>query len=104
MEGLFYTKSTAVQREKEESKFTVSGQINFKLPLRNLSTTTRNKIREITDNINWLKSPSKKAVAIRTVVNSQSPNCARAMQDAVMNSQSDEIPKLNLSSLKNKRD
>ena len=72
--------------------------------MRNLSTTTRNRVREITDNINWLKSPSKKAVAIRTVVSSQSPNSARAMQDAVMNSQSDEIPKAILSSLKNKRD
>ena len=74
------------------------------MPLKNLSTTTCNKVRETTDNINWLKSQSKKAVAIRTFVNSQSPNSARAMQDAVMNSQSDEIPKLILSSLKNKRD
>ena len=72
-------------------------KLNLNLLLRNLSTTTRNKVREITGNINWLKSPSKKAVAIRTVVNSQS------MQDAVMNSQSDEIPKLILSILKNKR-
>ena len=46
----------------------------------------------------------KKAVAIRTVVNSQSQNSARAMQGAVMNSQSDEIPKLILSSFKIKRD
>ena len=74
------------------------------MPLRNLSTATHNKVREITDNINWLKSLSKKVVAIRTVVNSQSPNSDQAMQDALMNSQSDEIPKLILSSLKNKRD
>ena len=72
--------------------------------MKNLSTTTCNKVRETTDNINWLKSQSKKAVAIRTFVNSQSPNSARAMQNAVMNLQSDEIPKLILSSLKNKRD
>ena len=65
---------------------------------------TRIKVIEITDNINWLKSLTKKAVAIRTVVNSQSLNSAQVMQDAVMNSQSDEIPKLILSSLKNKRD
>ena len=71
--------------------------------MRNLSAMTRIKVIEITDNINWLKSLTKKAVAIRTVVNSQSLNSAQAMQDAVMNSQSDEIPKLILSSLKNKR-
>ena len=98
MYGLFYTK----RKKSQNSPFQV--KLNFKLPLRNLSTTTRTKVREITDNINWLKSPSKKAVAIKTVVNSQSPNSARAMQDAVMNSQSDEIPKLILSRLKNKRD
>ena len=79
-------------------------KLNFTLPLRNLSTMIHNKVREITDNINWLKSPLKKAAAIRTVVNSQSLNSARAMQDAVMNSQLDEIPKLILSSLKKKRD
>ena len=72
------------------------------MPLRNLSITTCNKVREITDNINWLKSQSKKAVAIRAIVNSQSPNSVWAMQNAVMNSQSDE--KLVLSSLKNKKD
>ena len=87
------------RKKSQNSPFQV--KLNFKLPLRNLSTTTRNKVREITDNITSL---SKKAVAIRTIVNSQSPNSARAMQDAVMNSQSDEIPKLILSSLKNKRD
>ena len=92
-------------RERKKSQNSpFQDKLNFKLPLRNLSTTTCNKVREITDNINWLKSQLKKAVAIRTVVNSQSPNSARAMQDAVMNSQSDEIPKLILSSLKNKRD
>ena len=74
------------------------------MPLRNLSITTRNKVREITDDFNWPKSLSQKAVAIRTVVNSQSPNSARAIQNAVMKSQSDEVPKLILSSLKNKRD
>ena len=72
------------------------------MPLRNLSITTCNKVREITNNINWLKSQSKKAVAIRAIVNSQSPNSVWAMQNAVMNSQSDE--KLVLSSLKNKKD
>ena len=90
------------RKKSQNSPFQV--KLNFKLPLRNLSTTTCNKVREITDNINWLKPPSKKAVAIRTVVNSHSPNSAPAMQDAMMNSQSDEIPKLILSSLKNKRD
>ena len=89
------------RKKSQNSPFQV--KLNFKLSLRNLSTTTCNKVREITDNINWLKSLSKKAVAIRTIVNSQSPNSARAMQDAVMNSQSDEIPKLILSSLKYKR-
>ena len=89
------------RKKSQNSPFQV--KLNFKLSLRNLSTTTCNKVREITDSINWLKSLSKKAVAIRTIVNSQSPNSARAMQDAVMNSQSDEIPKLILSSLKYKR-
>ena len=90
------------RKKSENSPFHV--KLNFKLPLQNISITTRNKVREITDDINWLKSPSKKAVAIRTVVNSQSQNSARAMQGAVMNSQSDEIPKLILSSFKIKRD
>ena len=58
------------RKKSQNSPFHVKS--NFKMPLRNLSTTTRNKVREITDDINWLKSPSKKAVAIRTVVNSQS--------------------------------
>ena len=90
------------RKKSQNSLFEV--KLNFNLPLRNLSTTTCNKVREITDNINWLKSLSKKAIAIRTVVTSQSLNSTPAMQDAVMNSQSDEIPKLILSSLKNKRD
>ena len=89
-------------KKSQNSPFQVN--LSFKFPLRNLSTTTHNKVREITDNINWLRSPSKKEVAIRTGVNFQSPSSARAMQDAVMNSQSDEIPKLILSSSKNKRD
>ena len=91
-------------RERKSQNSPVQVKLNFKLPLKNLSTTTCNKVRETTDNINWLKSQSKKAVAIRMFVNSQSPNSARAMRDAVMNLQSDEIPKLILSSLKNKRD
>ena len=82
-------------KKSQNSPFQVN--LSFKFPLRNL-------FRKITDNINLLKSPSKKEVAIRTGVNFQSPSSARAMQDAVMNSQSDEIPKLILSSLKNKRD
>ena len=64
-----------VQQYRERNKIQNSPfqvKLNFRLSLRNLSTTTRNKVREITDNINWLKPPSKKAVAIRTVVNSQS--------------------------------
>ena len=89
------------RKKGQNSPFQV--KLDFRLPFRNLSTTTHNKVREITDNINWLKSLSKKAVAIRTVVNSQSLNSAWAMEDAVMNSQSDEIPKLILSSLKYKR-
>ena len=70
------TKSTAIQREKKSQNSTFQVKLNLKLPLRNLSTTTHKKVREITDNINWLTSPSKKAVAIRTVANSQSPNSA----------------------------
>ena len=90
------------RRKSQNSPFQV--KLHFKLLLRNLSNTTHTKVREITDSINWLKSSSRKAVAIRAVVNSQSPNFSRAMQDAVINWQSDETPQLILSSLKNKKD
>ena len=69
----YYTPRVQQYRERKKSQnspFQV--KLNFKLPLRNLSTTTSNKVREITDKINWLKSPSKKAVAIK--LNSQSWN------------------------------
>ena len=62
--------SSTERKKSQNSPFQV--KLNFKLPLRNLSTTTSNKVREITDNIDWLKSPSKKAVAIK--LNSQSWN------------------------------
>ena len=45
------------RKNSQNSPFQV--KLNFKLPLRNLSTMTHNKVREMTDNINWLKSPLK---------------------------------------------